>query len=158
MKYFFGILVCLCSINFALAQTKVKTYAQQPLWIQMIDNPSTNYFEAVKAYETYWQNHEKPVDLEEEMGPISERVNEKSDVEKKEHKRVEKAFAKMNKRQQKKFAKQQQWQQEMIYQCKRFEEWQRDVFAWVQEDGSILTIEQRQKMYEQKLREAAEIK
>lgn len=64
----------------------------------------------------------------------------------------------MNKRQQKKFAKQQQWQQEMIYQCKRFEEWQRDVFAWVQEDGSILTIEQRQKMYEQKLREAAEIK
>lgn len=51
-----------------------------------------------------------------------------------------------------------EWQQEMIYQCKRFEEWQRDVFAWVQEDGNILTIEQRQKMYEQKLREAAETK
>ena len=44
----------------------------------MIDNPSTNYYEAIKAYDSYWENHVKPLNgEEEEEGFMNESQNER---------------------------------------------------------------------------------
>ena len=45
------------------------------------------------------------------------------------------------------------WRQEMIWQCKRFEEWQRDVKPFVQNDGRILTPSERKVMEEERNRQ-----
>lgn len=145
-------LVILLAISMAWAQEK--RYAKEPLWIEMIDNPTTNYNQAMLAYKTYWQHHTKPMEEENEMHAISLKTNEKSATEKREHERAQNSFEKMTKRDKKRFAKEQEWRQQMVYECKRFEEWKRDVAPWVQEDGSILTVNQRQEIYLEKVKES----
>lgn len=105
------------------------------IWIQMIDNPNTNYYVAIKAYDTYWQDKEKP---EEEEDMINEESSSKeaSKEKKKEEKEREKKLQKMSPEQRRQL-------DELKYQCKRFENWKREVFPFVQEDGRILTMEER---------------
>lgn len=145
-------IILLSTLTFVWAQEK--RFAKEPLWIAMIDNPNANYYEAVLAYETYWKHHDKPMEEENEMHAISLNVNRKNETEEREHKRAQRDFEKMTKRDKKRFAKEQEWRQQMVYQCKRFEEWKRDVAPWVQEDGSILTVEQRHELYLEKVKES----
>jgi hypothetical protein len=32
-------------------------YTNYPVWIKMMDDPKTNYYEANKAYDEYWKHH-----------------------------------------------------------------------------------------------------
>ncbi len=105
------------------------------IWIQMIDNPNTNYYVAIKAYDTYWQDKEKPED-EEDMMNEERSSKESSKEKKKEEKEREKKLQKMSPEQRRQL-------DELKYQCKRFENWKREVFPYVQEDGRILTMEER---------------
>lgn len=38
-----------------------KQMKSSPVWIQMMDNKQTNYFEAKRAFELYWEGRELPI-------------------------------------------------------------------------------------------------
>jgi len=41
-------------------KSETKDYSAHPYWIAMMKDTNTNYFEAVKAFNTYWKGREKP--------------------------------------------------------------------------------------------------
>jgi hypothetical protein len=124
----FGLLFC---SEIAYAQkSNTKIYAKRPVWIGMM-NDSTNYFEALKAFETYWKFHPKPKEEDEIIG---------------EHRKKEKLGRKEERAEEK-----QEESNKLTFQYKRFKWWQMKVEPWVQEDGSILSKEKQQEI-EKKLR------
>ena len=101
-------------------------YEKFPHWISMMHDPNVNYFEAVAAYDAFWKNHEKPVLEEEEL-------MENGIVAVKEHRQ------KLNKRE----LREQQELQKYAYDVKYFEHWKRTVAPYVQDDGRILSSDER---------------
>ena len=112
------------------AQNNAPDYSHNPVWIRMVDDPQTNYYEAQKAYDTYWKTHTMP---EAENDMIGEKLDRK---EKREREKKEKQMARMT------TAEREQYMS-MKYQCKRFENWMREIKPYVQENGHILTQEER---------------
>jgi hypothetical protein len=106
-----------------------------PDWVRAIDDPNANYFKAIKAYHDFWKTHEKPADEEALMAKSLEQT---------------KAQAKtLSKRE----VKQQREQDYYRYQCKRFENWVRENKPYVQDDGRILSADERLKLWEQTKKE-----
>ena len=137
---FFTTVIC---SNSSSAQKKIETksetastfdYSKEPVWIKMIDDPNANYYEAIKAYDLYWKDKIKPI-KEEDI--LNEKLNEK---EKEEYELLEKQIAAMTPAEKNEYDL-------MVYQCKRFSTWKRESLPFVQEDGHILTIEERQQIY-----------
>jgi hypothetical protein len=123
------ILLGLCCLLTAQAQqTKysAKDYARNPVWIQMVDDTFANYFEAEKAYKTYWQHHAMPATEHDVIGEHAER-------EKIPSKREQKKIQRDNK---------------MSMAVKKYERWRQRMLPYVQKDGSILTPSQRLKLSE----------
>ncbi len=129
---------------FASAQQKVVSltpekpqidYSSQPVWIQMMDDPATNYYEALKAFDQYWQNRLMPIEEEELMG------EEENKAEEQHHETVKRQLKKMTPAEKNEYDL-------MAYECKRFKDWKRTVFPYVQEDGRILTMEARQAIFD----------
>ena len=119
------ILVLLLSVCLAgKAQSGNSNNKDEAVWIKMIDDPNVNYYVAVKAYEDYWKTHEKPADPEDRLGdnnPSEEKENSKTPATKEEK----------------------IYEAKMIYQMKRFETWMREEKPFVQEDGRILSQQER---------------
>jgi len=108
---------------------KQKSYAKFPYWIQMMDDENTNYFEAQKAFEAFWEHREKPVEENEILGEGNEKyIND------------EKALAKRMK-------KLPAESRNLSFQYKKFLHWTREVKPYVQEDGHILTKAERLKIF-----------
>lgn len=135
------------------AQDNSPDYRNNPVWIKMMEDPNTNFYEAVKAYETFWMYHEKPNDEAEEMENAALQSSEKmNDKQKKalEKKNREKE-RELNKENKKKLSESDllklEEKREMTYQCKRFEDWMREVKPFVQNDGRILSAEERMEIY-----------
>jgi hypothetical protein len=97
---------------------------KEPVWIKMIDDPSVNYYTAIKAYEDYWKTHEKPADPEDRLGDNN--PSEENETSNPPSTKAEKIY-----------------EAKMIYQMKRFENWMREEKPFVQEDGRILSQEER---------------
>jgi hypothetical protein len=100
------------------------------MWIEMMDDSSVNYYEALKAYEQYWQNRIRP---QEEEDAINEHGSRKAE---REREKFEKKLAKMTPAERTVFDR-------MKYECKRFDNWKREVKKFVQEDGHILSYDQK---------------
>lgn len=131
LKHF--LLILFCTISFTALQAQ-NNYKKNPVWIDMMDNENTNYFEVIKAYELYWTTHEKP---ENEEGEMMNQEEGKKEV--KEH------ADKLSKRELKEL-EEYRW---LRYQVKRFEHWKEEMLPYVQDDGSILTSDQRIKLWEE---------
>lgn len=115
------------------AQQNNQLVENTPSWVSMIDNPSVNYFEAVKTYESYWSQNTKPTLVENTVGIKGlSSVNANSNT--------------ANNNSLKDLA----FEQEMFYQCMRFEQWQKEMRPFVQPDGSLLTEKQLEKIYKQR--------
>jgi hypothetical protein len=104
----------------------------------MLDDSTTNYYEAVKAYERYWEGRENPLEQIEER--------EKYGYSPEREAALQREFQELS-------PEGASWRQEMVWQCKRFEEWQRDVLPFVQNDGRILTPAERRAMDEERSRQ-----
>lgn len=145
----------------AMAQSESSSdYTHNPSWVKMMSDPKVNYFEAVKAYEDFWKGKVKPTDEAEEMESRSEqdRSAKLTEKEKKELVREQLKEKKLKERENKKVLttddmKQLEWKREMTYQCKRFEEWKRSVLPYLQNDGSILSEEERMQIQKQRQEE-----
>ena len=149
-----SVIILFLMIGRSNAQTNATNYKNNPEWIKMIDNPNTNYFEAIKAYETYWSFHEKPENEEEEFENnakllSSEKMNEKEQKELEERKREkdEQVARDSNRELTDKELLKLEEKREMTYQCKRFENWIREVKPYVHSDGRILSKEERMEIY-----------
>lgn len=57
--YFFFVF---CNVSLMNAQNEQE---KPPVWITMMENPKTNYHEAVKEFTKYWENKEKPSEEKE---------------------------------------------------------------------------------------------
>lgn len=77
--------LCSCSrISQVSVQTETKkhdTLQEIPTWIQMMNDPKVNYYQAVEAFNAYWSKHEKPTEDSGEARDIYGK--EKSEAEKK---------------------------------------------------------------------------
>lgn len=113
----------------ATAQKKVtKDYKNNPEWIKMMDDPNVNFYEAVKAFDMYWQGREKPVQEKE----VFENYNEKKITTIRETHREAKQYA---------------------IEYKKFQNWKRESLPYVQPDGRILSMEERLKLFEKEKKE-----
>lgn len=128
-----ALLLCIVTLSLSKSyaqSSSIENYSKNPVWIQMMENPDVNFYEAVKAYNEYWKSHEKPIELEEETMNDEERMKEY----KREHKRDNNDAVLSDKEK-----KELQEKEQMIYQIKRFENWMLTVKPFVQEDGRILS-------------------
>ena len=118
------LLCCLPIILFAQDKT-TKRYAQEPLWIEMLDDTLANYFEVEKAFETYWNNHEKPETEHDVIGEYKER--EAGRVSRRKQRRIE---AENN----------------MRIAIRKYEVWHELIIPYVQSDGRIMYPSERLKL------------
>ena len=149
------------TINHANAQAAISTdYNLNPAWVQMMSDPNVNYYVAVKTYNDLWKGKQKPTDEAEEMEMMAAK-NHSTKMTEKEKKQLEKEEREhqreVEKESKRKLTdedlKQLEWKREMTYQCKRFEDWMRTVKPFVQNDGRILTEEERMQIYNQRQEE-----
>lgn len=124
------LLVCFGAISIAAnAQTDVnkeKLYAKQPLWIDMMENEKSNFFEVEKAYKIYWEHHEEPEGEHDVIGEYQEREKIPS------------------RRKQRKI----EAESKMRMAIKKYNWWHEQTLPYVQGDGRILTTEERLKIWE----------
>ncbi|MBL7766795.1 MAG: hypothetical protein JNJ58_11915 [Chitinophagaceae bacterium] len=139
MKYILFFTIFLLCAKQLSAQNNEANYRTQPLWVAMIDDPGTNYYEALKAYKLYWENRIEPDDEEEAMD--RDRIKGPKD------KAREAMLAKMMPAEKANYDR-------LKYQCKRFEGWKKEVRPFVQEDGRILTIAERIAIREKQIEES----
>ena len=128
-----AILLCIVTMNSSKSSAQTSSdisYSKNPIWIQMMEDPNVNFYAAQKAYIEYWNNHEKPREMEEETMTDKEQMKDY----KREHKRDGENAVLTDKEK-----KELQVKEQMIYQCKRFENWMITVKPFVQEDGRILS-------------------
>lgn len=130
---FMGIICC----SDASGQTAPASLSV-PDWVKMMDDPNVNYFEAIASYKSYWLTHAKPIEEEEEMGQVQ--TPPKGDLSDREREREEKERESRKKKLKGSRLEETEY---LKYQSKRFENWAREVKPWVQENGHVLTDEER---------------
>lgn len=120
------VLICLFFFHFQLncQSKKNEKYYVFPHWIYMVDSCKTNYYEALKAFDLYFSKHKLPYFDSKKVLNI---------VELDSLNRVYKL--KYNSK------------DALIFQIRRFYRWKKDIFNFVQDDGSILTIDEQIKLW-----------
>lgn len=124
MRYVYVLVLCFGISASCVAQSAAytqKDYPRSPVWISMIKDTSVNFFEAEKAYKTYFKHHERPEGENEEIG---------------EHAKREKYPSKRERRKM-------QRENQMRAEVKKYERWREMMLPYVQEDGRILTPAER---------------
>ena len=143
-------IIFLSCVNFfvvsALSQTHYskREMKKNPVWIGMIKDERSNYFEALKAFELYFTTHKFPVMEEEEMGKnekLKERiVKSEAKFKKKKHRVAEDRNAAQ---------KEKHEETKLAFEVKRFNHWEMQTRPYVKEDGSIMTAEERMKVWKE---------
>jgi hypothetical protein len=113
---------------------------KDPTWYTMMQDPKVNYYKAVAAYEAYWKGKKMPRSHEqneimEELAHDDAFFKGMTPTEKQEFQRI-------------------------LLLNKEFVEWMRQEASWVQTDGTILSLEERQALLDKQRQElkAIEIK
>lgn len=130
-------LLLLCILHTANAQEKKTTPRlndkSNPNWIMMMQDPQVNYYDAVKAFETYWEGKIEPEEEEELIteGKITSAEAESLRV-------VRASWTQVQRNE----------YENIKYQFKRFKDWKRTVFPFVQSDGRILSEQERLEIFQ----------
>lgn len=122
----------------AIAQQEIdnkleKDYRKNPRWIAMMDDTLTNYFDAVKAYEVFWDGKIKP--------PGEDDLLKSEDLDESKTGPIKRLQNFMRKREASKNAI-------YAFDCKKFRHWVMMTEPWVQDDGRILTPSERLLIWE----------
>lgn len=105
------------------AQVDVLDYSKNPHWIKMMNDPKANYHETIKAFDVFWKDRAKPVE-EKEIFSKKEQYRELIGKQTKEASKYS-------------------------FEYKKFMNWKRKALPFVQEDGSILSAEERLAIWSQ---------
>jgi hypothetical protein len=120
-------------ILFSQNQKKSINYSKKPYWIDMIKDPKVNYFEAIKAYDVFWENRKKPQEENDVIGQsksVASKRNFLSRWFKTKEERDEEDIKKYT------------------LDVKKFNHWKLKVEPFVQADGSILGADARLKLWQ----------
>lgn len=112
-----------------------------PLWVRAMNDTAANYYEAVQSFNQYWKNKETPI---EEAEILNQKIDRR---ERREIRQTQRKLKNMSPTERQQF-------DQMAYQFKRFKNWQKEVKPYVQENGHILTVSERQAIWNQQQREA----
>lgn len=128
----YKLFISLTLITFGVsAQEKLKLnvpnndsiYRVKPIWIDMMNNPNTNYYEACKAFRLFWEGKVVPSETEGEAMDIGKKEN----IEGKGNKAIP------------------QESEKYVYEYKCFKNWERVTKNMIDvETGRILTIDEIQ--------------
>jgi len=113
---------------------RIADYKTEPVWITMMEDPNVVYNEAVKAFNIYWSDKIEP---EEEDELITEGKFTRLQLDSAREVRSKWSQAQLNE------------YMEMKYQFKRFKNWKRINWPYVQSDGRILSEQERIEIYQQ---------
>jgi hypothetical protein len=117
--------ICLLNgMNLFAQETKETTYREQAVWIQMMEDPHANYFEAIHAFNLYWEGREKPLE-ENELFSASQEDKEKDNFMTTHHSEKKELNA------------------DLTFAYKKFKRWQITHASLIHEDGTLLTAEER---------------
>jgi hypothetical protein len=117
---------------------RIPDYKTEPVWITMMEDPNVDYNEAVKAFNIYWLDKIEP---EEEDELITEGKFTKFELDSAREVRSTWTQIQLND------------YMEMKYQFKRFKNWKRVNWPYVQSDGRILSEQERIEIYQQQQKE-----
>lgn len=106
-----------------------KEYRKHPVWIDMMNDSTVNYFEIKKAFDLFWQNKPLPTEEEEIIGERNGKAREKESFLKNLFKS--------------KKEKQEEDSNKYAFAYKKFKHWELINLPYVQEDGRILTASER---------------
>ncbi|MCF8423575.1 MAG: hypothetical protein K9H41_04465 [Bacteroidia bacterium] len=120
-------------ILFSQNQKKTINYSKKPYWIDMIKDPKVNYFEAMKAYDVFWENRKKPLEENDVIGQ-SKNVSSKRNF-------LSRWFKTKEERDEEDIKK-------YTLDVKKFNHWKLKVEPYVQADGSILDADARLKLWQ----------
>ena len=130
MRIFYIATACIFLSVSANAQEKrysEKDYARNPVWIEMIDDTLSNFFEVEKAFNTYFKHNDLPASEHDMIGEYAERQKKPS---KRRQKEVEhESFLRR--------------------QVKKYHRWHEKMLPYVQPDGRILTPTERLAIWQQ---------
>ncbi len=134
----------------ANSQTVYKSsrYKKEPLWIQMMNDTTVNYFETIKAFREYFKDRALPREANELEGSDSfekEIGLEEPGNSKKSEKEREREQRKIN-------PKEQNYSAEV----RAFKGWFYGIQPWVREDGSIIGPVEKQKIIDRQQKELKE--
>ncbi len=119
----------------------IPDYGKNPAWIKMIDNPQSNYYETIKAFDTYFTYHKKPKDEADSQTEASEKENN-TEIDASDNAYIKSlSIEELNN-----YAR-------LKYQVKRYENWKREMKPFVQDDGRILTNEERAAIWQKQQEE-----
>jgi hypothetical protein len=127
------IFLLICCINISMSQTdtaRYRLYRSSAIWKDMLDDPNANYFEVQKAFELFWSGKERPLEEDEIIG---------------ESHRLKNNF--INRTFNAKELKEQQLLDALAFDIKRYHWWLIKMEPYVQEDGSIMSMEQRLELW-----------
>ena len=117
----------------AQQESRSPNYSKQPYWIEMMNDPNVNYFEAVKAYDEFWAERKKPIEEDEKIG---------------QNKSIESKGKLKSKRFRSKEEREKEESKKYLLDVKKFEHWKLTVQPYVQEDGRILSADEQLKLWE----------
>ena len=145
VKTFLLVLIAIIMLSFkANAQQTADTipeYGKNPAWIKMIDNPQANYYETIKAFDSYFTYHKKPKDEADSQTEATEKENN-TEIDVSDNSYIKSlSTEELNN-----YAR-------LKYQVKRYENWKREMKPFVQEDGRILTNEERAAIWQKQQEE-----
>jgi hypothetical protein len=127
--------------------SKNKSYRKNPVWIEMMNSPTANYFETIKAFREFWKEKALPTEAGEEAGMDAFEVEiGLKDANKNESKREKRREARNNK-DAKMYA----------FEVKQFRGWYQRVTPWVKPDGTIMSLEEQQQLIDKQRNELKEI-
>ncbi|WP_312900784.1 hypothetical protein [Chryseobacterium taichungense] len=91
-----------------------------PEWIKMMDDPNVNYYQAVKNFDDYWKDKKKPVEEKEIFEEKKSKIREYKNEEAPKY----------------------------AFEYKKFMHWKIKILPFVQDNGRILTKNERMEIWE----------
>ena len=142
MRFLIGISISAllaCRLSVSAQQTQIindttsryKVYRTTPLWKDMIDDSTANYFEVQKAFALFWEGKKLP---EEEEEVIGEKGRLKNNL-------INRIFNANE-------LKEQELRDKYAFDYKRYRRWLIKTEPYVKEDGSIMTPSERLQLWQ----------
>ncbi len=128
------------SVGIATDTSKFAAYRAKPLWKDMLNNPTANYFEVQKAFELFWAGKEIPQGEEEIIGEHHLKNN-----------MVNRVFNA-------KELKEQKERDALSFDCKKYRWWLIQNEPYIMDDGSIMSPEARLELWKKHYEELNEQK
>jgi len=133
MKFILTLLLAFLFAGTQAQSLSDKKLQKDPLWIPMINDTTTNYFDAVEAFNQYWSVRPLPKQEEDVLGKGEEYEKKEGFLD-----------ALLTTKNEKRARESQQYS----FEYKRFKRWQIMVEPWVKEDGSITTPKEQLLIWE----------